>query len=98
MRLCLAAVSAAVLLSACSPTSQRTRAPQVAAAAAPAPAAENYVWARNDGRRMAENPELLRQGQADKAACTASASTGGTFSLPAFTSCMEARGYSRRPV
>jgi hypothetical protein len=47
---------------------------------------------------MAENPELLRQGQADQAACRTSASGGGTLNLQAFTSCMEARGYSRRRV
>jgi hypothetical protein len=92
MRLSLAAVSAALLLSACAPTTRQSVATQVAAA----PPAENYVWARNDGRRMSENPDLLRQGQADQAACRASASSGGTLSLTAFTSCMESRGYSRR--
>jgi hypothetical protein len=92
MRLSLAVVSAAVLLSACAPTARQSVEPQVAAA----PPAENYVWARNDGRRMSENPELLRQGQTDQAACRASASGGGTLNLAAFTSCMEARGYSRR--
>jgi hypothetical protein len=92
MRLSLAAVSAAILLSACAPNTRQSAAPQVAVA----PPAENYVWARNDGRRMSENPDLLRQGQIDQAACRASASSGGTLSLPAFTSCMESRGYSRR--
>lgn len=92
MRVLLAAVSAAVLLSACAPTTRRVAAPE---AAVQAPA-ENYVWARNDGRRMADNPELLRQGQADQAACRASASAAGTLNLAAFTSCMESRGYSRR--
>lgn len=91
MRVLFVAVSAAVLLSACAPTRGRPVAQAVAT-----PPAENYVWARNDGRRMADNPELLRQGQADQAACTASATTAGTLNLQAFTSCMEARGYSRR--
>lgn len=93
MRVLIVALSAAVVLSACAPTTRTaTLAPQVAASAAP----ENYVWARNDGRRMAENPELLRQGQADQAACRASASTAGALDLQIFTSCMESRGYSRR--
>jgi hypothetical protein len=64
---------------------------------APVPA-ETYVWARNDGRRMAENPDLLRRGQADQAACRATAYTSGTLNLQVFASCMEARGYSRRRV
>lgn len=92
MRVLIAAVSAAVLLSACAPTRGRP----VSAQAVTPPPAENYVWARNDGRRMADNPELLRQGQADQAACTASATTSGTLNLQIFTSCMESRGYSRR--
>ncbi|MDB5643648.1 MAG: hypothetical protein JWN07_2965 [Hyphomicrobiales bacterium] len=95
MRVLFAALSATVLLSACAPTTSRTAmAPQAAAT----PTAENYVWARNDGRRMAENPELLRQGQADQATCRATASSGGTLNLATFTSCMESRGYSRRQV
>lgn len=93
MRVLLVAVSAAILLSACGPTSRARMAPQQAAAPA-----ENYVWARNDGRRMADNPELLRQGQADQAACRASATSAGSLNIAAFTSCMEARGYSRRRV
>lgn len=91
MRVLFAAVSAAVLLSACAPTNRA----QVVSAQAQPPA-ENYVWARNDGRRMAENPDLLRQGQADQATCRASASNSGALNMQAFTSCMEARGYSRR--
>jgi hypothetical protein len=67
-------------------------------AAVSAPQAESYVWARNDGRRMADNPDLLRQGQADQAACRASASGASTLDIQAFTSCMESRGYSRRRV
>lgn len=92
----IVALSAVVLLSACTGRSGPV-APRVAAAPPPA-AAENYVWARNDGRRMADNPELLRQGQADQAACRASAGGGGALNMQAFVSCMEARGYSRRPV
>ena len=92
MRLVLSILSVAVLLSACAPTTRRMAGPQPIAG----PSAETYVWARNDGRRMSENPALLRQGQIDQAACRQSASGGGTLNLPAFTSCMEARGYSRR--
>jgi|LauGreDrversion4_2_1035121.scaffolds.fasta_scaffold166103_2 hypothetical protein len=57
---------------------------------------DHYVWARNDGRRMSSDPALLRQGQADQAACHASASTRGVLNMPAFVYCMETRGYSRR--
>ncbi len=95
MRVLIAAVSAAVLVSACAPTTTRM---SPASQSVAMPPAENYVWARNDGRRMADNPELLRQGQADQAACRASANSLGTLNLQAFASCMEARGYSRRPV
>lgn len=100
MRLTFAAITVSALLAACSGPIDRGRqvGAQAAGPAPSAPAAENYVWARNDGRRMSENPELLRQGQADQAACRASASGGGSLNMPAFISCMEARGYSRRPV
>lgn len=91
MRVMFVALSAAALVSACAPTSG-SRVMSVQAE----PPAESYVWARNDGRRMAENPDLLRKGQADQADCRASASSAGTLNLAAFTSCMEARGYSRR--
>ena len=97
MRVLLVAISAAVLLSACAPTT-RTAVLTPSQSAAPAPQAESYVWARNDGRRMAENPDLLRQGQADQAACRASASDASALNMQAFTSCMESRGYSRRRV
>lgn len=95
MRVSLAAVSAAVLLSACAPTGTRM---DMASQSAAMASAETYVWARNDGRRMAGNPELLRQGQADQAACRATASTSGMLNLQVFASCMEARGYSPRRV
>ncbi len=91
MRSLIVVVSAAVLLSACSGRMDGRNA--LAARNAPA---EEYVWARNDGRRMAANPDLLRQGQIDQSACRASATAGGVLNVAAFTSCMEARGYSRR--
>ena len=95
MRVLIAAVSAAVLVSACAPTTTRM---SPASQSVAMPPAENYVWARNDGRRMAGNLELLRQGQADQAACRATASTSGTLNLQVFASCMAARGYSPRQV
>ena len=57
---------------------------------------DHYVWARNDGRRMSSDPALLRQGQADQAACHAIATTQAVLNMPAFVHCMETRGYSRR--
>lgn len=95
MRALIVAAGAAVLLSACSGRMERGPA-MMSQPVAATPPAQDYVWARNDGRRMAENPELLRQGQADQSACRDSATMGGSLNMPAFQSCMEARGYSRR--
>lgn len=72
------------------------RPPQRAAAQVSAPAAPSYVWARNDGRRMAADPVLRRQGEADQAECQASASAGGGLNMRAFVSCMEAKDYHQR--
>jgi hypothetical protein len=93
MRLVLA-LSALVLLSACSnrvDVDGSMRPHKLAGMTG-----DQYVWARNDGRRMASDPALLRQGQADQAACRAMASAQGLLNMPAFVRCMEARGYSRR--
>lgn len=98
----LAATMTMGLVSACSSARDApfspTQEPRVIAALEPsAPAsAENYVWARADGQRMATNPELLRQGRADQARCRQSAQTSnGALDLPVFSGCMEASGYVR---
>lgn len=87
---------AAAALSGCSPASRPV---ERVALQTPPPASTNtdYVWARNDGRRMATDPSLRRQGESDQAECRAQA-TGREFVLPVFVSCMEARGYHRRSV
>jgi hypothetical protein len=94
----LTVVLAAGLLSACSGRMDgRNALMQPTMAEAPRPAQqETYVWARNDGRRMANNPELYRQGQADQARCRAGATRGETLDLAVFTRCMESSGYNRR--
>ncbi|HEY8578895.1 MAG TPA: hypothetical protein VIL72_03355 [Beijerinckiaceae bacterium] len=65
-------------------------------AVAVAPAQDNYLWARNDGRRMSGNPELMAQGRADQEQCRLNSTSGGQLVQSAYVSCMEARGYSRR--
>lgn len=84
---------AATALNACSPASRPVERTVVQAPAA-APNT-NYVWARNDGRRMATDPALRRQGESDQAECRARATTS-EFILPIFVTCMESRGYHRR--
>lgn len=74
------------------------RAVQTAAPIAENPPENSYVWARNDGRRMATDPDLYRKGQADQARCRESATVAGALNFPAFSSCMEAAGYNRRSV
>ena len=61
-------------------------------------APQGYVWARNDGRRMSDNPALLRQGQKDQSACRLDAMRGGALDQGAFSACMHARGYTARPA
>lgn len=94
----IAVTLAAGFLAACSRTDSRAPlAPQASAMPQQsAPAPENYVWARNDGRRMSGNPELLAQGQADQNRCRAGATTAVGLDMPAFVRCMESSGYSRR--
>lgn len=65
------------------------------ASAAPA-GSGSYVWARNDGRRMAENPTLLKQGQKDQSECRSQASQTGVLNQNAYFECMRGRGYSPR--
>jgi hypothetical protein len=79
-------------LAACVPPSTSSR-PVAPVAAVAAPANDDYVWARKDGRRMAGNPELYQQGALDRQTCSAQASTSGTLDFPVFASCMDRAGY-----
>lgn len=89
----ITAFATATLLCGCSVA---TRPPEsMARTAAVAPGA-GYVWARNDGRRMSGNPELLSKGRADQARCSLAATAAGALDQAAFIRCMEASGYSRR--
>ena len=65
------------------------------AVAAPAITSANdpYTWARVDGQRMADNPLLLKQGQADRQACYAASATAA--SADAYVKCMRSRGYTQ---
>jgi hypothetical protein len=77
------------LLPGCVPTTA-TRAPSpVASVSAP----DNILWARKDGRRMATDPELYRQGTADKEYCAQEASGSGQLDFPTFAKCMDRSGY-----
>ncbi len=63
------------------------------------PSHSAYVWARNDGQRMSNNPALLRQGQKDQAACREEAGRiSGVLNQSVFSHCMQKRGYSARPA
>jgi len=84
-------------LTACAGRMDRSRPFAYAARSAQgSPAMESYVWARNDGRRMSENPSLLRQGQKDQAECRNEASLSIAMNRNVFAQCMQKRGYSMR--
>ena len=68
-------------------------APAVVAAPAITSANDPYTWARVDGQRMADNPLLLKQGQADRQACYAASATAA--SADAYVKCMRSRGYTQ---
>ena len=61
-----------------------------------APMSETYVWARNDGQRMAGNPRLLQQGKKDQADCRMLATRGSILNQARFADCMRERGYAPR--
>lgn len=84
---------AAAALTGCSPASRPIE--RTVVQAPPVASGTDYVWARNDGRRMATDPALRRQGESDQAECRARATTTELV-LPLFVSCMESRGYHRR--
>ena len=68
-------------------------APPTVAAPAITAANDPYTWARVDGQRMADNPLLLKQGQADRQACYAASATAA--SADAYLKCMRSRGYTQ---
>jgi hypothetical protein len=68
-------------------------APPVVAAPAITSTNDPYTWARVDGQRMADNPLLLKQGQADRQACYAASATAA--SADAYVKCMRSRGYTQ---
>lgn len=85
---------AAGLVSACAPSRPIVvEAQPVRTAQAPQP---DYVWARNDGQRMAGNPTLYAKGQADQNRCRQSSTISGMLDQPAFVRCMESSGYTAR--
>ena len=64
-------------------------------------APSNKVWARADGQRMAGNPALTRQGQADLQQCRALASINAAeaqYDLKILNGCMTSRGYVERDL
>jgi hypothetical protein len=52
----------------------------------------DMAWVRTDGRRIVEDPDLLRQGQTDVALCHANLDGGGVDQ--AGRDCMAKRGYA----
>jgi len=86
-----------LVLVGCSRSSERTAAVPGPAAAPLAGPSASFAWARSDGQRMAGNPDLVAQAQADIADCQAEApprAAKGVSGEP----CMRERGYYIRPV
>jgi hypothetical protein len=72
-----------LLLVGCSKSNERVTAVQspVAAPAEAGPAAK-YAWARSDGQRIAANPDLIAEAQADIAECQAEAPPRAAQGVP----------------
>jgi hypothetical protein len=87
-----------LLLAGCGRSAERVGAVQerVAPPVASTPA-ETYAWARSDGQRMAANPELTAQAQADIAECQAETPPRAAWGVPG-QPCMRERGYYLRRV
>ena len=87
-----------LLLVGCSKSNERVTAVQspVAAPAGAGPAAQ-FAWARSDGQRMAGNPDLIAEAQADIAECQAEAPPRAAQEVPG-EPCMRERGYYVRLV
>src|SRR5215218_6689995 len=62
-----------LVLVGCGRSSERTTAVQGRAAVPPAGPSASFAWARSNGQRMAGNPDLVGQAQADIADCQAEA-------------------------
>ncbi len=65
--------------------------------AQPSPVQVPMAWFRKDQQQVRGNPALENQIQFDRARCQASASKNGPDFENAFTSCMDARGYTLEP-
>lgn len=88
----ISAIGATLIVAACVP-----KQPPRAIGAPPS----NKVWARADGQRMAGNPALTRQGQADLQQCRALAAIDGKdgqYDLKVLNGCMTSRGYVERDL
>ena len=87
-----------LLLVGCSQSNERVTAVRspVAEPARAGPAAQ-YAWACSDGQRMAGNPDLIADAQADIAACQAEAPPRAPQGVPG-EPCMRERGYYVRLV
>ncbi|MCP8938153.1 hypothetical protein NK718_06475 [Alsobacter sp. SYSU M60028] len=91
MKPVLFSCAAALALAGCMPQTRTVYEPQPAVAMAQL--GDNVLWARTDGRRMATDPALRAQGEADKARCEEEATTSGVLQWRAFASCMNRAGY-----
>src|SRR3954462_294462 len=80
-----------LLLAGCGRSAERVGAVQerVAPPVASTPA-ETFAWARSDGQRMAANPELTAQAQADIAECQAETPPQAARGVPASHACASA--------
>lgn len=97
MKLALFASALTLLAAGCMPQTRSVYQPVQQSAMAPAPVdGESILWARMDGRRMATDPVLRQQGEADKARCEQEASVSGELQWNRFTACMNRSGYEMR--
>ena len=86
-----------LVLVGCSRSSERSTAVQGRPAVPPAGPSVSFAWARSDGQRMAGNPDLIAQAQADIAECQAEAPPRAAKGVPG-EPCMRERGYYVRTV
>jgi len=81
----------------CSRSAERSTAVPAPVAVSPTGPRASFAWARSDGQRMAGNPDLIEQAQADIAECQAEAPPRAVKGVPG-EPCMRERGYYIRPV
>ena len=86
-----------LVLVGCSRSSERSTAAHGRPAAPPAGPSASFAWARSDGQRMAGDPDLIAQAQADIAECQAEAPPRAAKGVPG-EPCMRERGYYIRPA